>query len=150
VKGEVQMATETQMMGANGSANIQSDSQHGVIGSWWQLAIGMTESSCNFGFGTAQDTRAELRRRTDVTLGFVEDISVGTLKFVRKFVERVDGITAESLGRGEAAILVVTRTLRRAGHGVTELASTTISDTIGSSNGRRPDGLRSSSSSASA
>jgi len=139
------MATETQMMGANGSANIQSDSQHGVIGSWWQLAIGMTESSCNFGFVLAQDTRSELRRRTDVSLTFVEDISVGTLKFVRKLVDRVDGITAETLGRGEAAILVVTRTLRRAGHGVTELASSTISDTIGSSNnGRRPEGLRTS------
>jgi hypothetical protein len=137
------MATETQLTG-NGSANIQSDSQHGVIGSWWQLAIGMTESSCSFGFGIAQDTRAELRRRTDVTLTFVEDISVGTLKFVRRFIDRVDGISAESLGRGEAAVLVATRTMRRAGHGVTDLASNTLSDTIGSSNGRRPEGLRSS------
>lgn len=141
------MATETQLTG-NGSANIQSDSQHGVIGSWWQLAIGMTESSCSFGFGIAQDTRAELRRRTDVTLTFVEDISVGTLKFVRRMIDRVDGITAESLGRGEAAVLVATRTLRRAGHGVTDLASNTLSDTIGSSNGRRPEGLRSSSATA--
>ncbi|HVW25045.1 MAG TPA: hypothetical protein VHC69_06715 [Polyangiaceae bacterium] len=141
------MATETQLTG-NGSANIQSDSQHGVIGSWWQLAIGMTESSCSFGFGIAQDTRAELRRRTDVTLTFVEDISVGTLKFVRRVIDRVDGIAAESLGRGEAAVLVATRTLRRAGHGVTDLASNTLSDTIGSSNGRRPEGLRSSSATA--
>jgi len=138
------MAIETQMSGANGSANIQADSQHGVIGSWWQLAVGMTESSCSFGFGIAQDTRSELRRRTDVTLTFVEDISVGTLKFVRKLVDRVDGIAAESLGRSEAAVLVATRALRRAGHGVTELASSTISETIGSSNGRRSEALRSS------
>jgi hypothetical protein len=125
---------------------IQADSQHGIIGSWWQLAIGMTESSCNFGFGLAQDTRAELRRRTDLTLSFAEEMGIGGFKFARKVVDRVDRVATEGLGRSEAAVLVVTRTLRKTGHGVTDLASSTLSDTIGSSsNQRRPDGMRSAS-----
>jgi hypothetical protein len=135
------MAIESQTTGIEGNTKIQADSEHGVIGSWLQLGLGMVESSSGFGFGFAQDVRAELRRRTDVTLAFVEDMSVGTFKFVRRLVERVDGIAADSLGRGEAAVLVATRAMRRAGHGVTELASTTLSDTIGS-NGRQKGELR--------
>lgn len=124
-------------------SKIHADSQHGIIGSWWQLAIGMTESSCNFGFGLAQDTRAEVRRRADLTLSFAEEMGIGGFKFVRKVVDRVDRVTSEGLGRSEAAVLVVTRTLRKTGHGVAELASTTLSDTIGSStNQRRGDGMR--------
>lgn len=122
---------------------IQADSQHGIIGSWWQLAIGMGEASCTFGFGLAQDTRSELRRRADVTLTFAEEMGVGGFKFVRKLVDRIDRVTTEALGRGEAGVLVVTRTLRRTGHGVTDLASTALSDTIGSSGAqRRSDGAR--------
>src|ERR1041385_2844195 len=134
----------TQNIGTSSIENdhkIVADSQHGIIGSWWQLAIGMGEASCTFGFGLAQDTRSELRRRADVTLTFAEEMGVGGFKFVRKLVDRVDKVTNEALGRGEAGVLVVTRTLRRTGHGVTDLASTALSDTIGSSNNmRRTDG----------
>ena len=111
---------------------LLADAQHGVLGSWWQLAIGMGESTSAFGFGLAQDTRTELRRRADVTLTFAEDMGIGGFRFLRKVIDRVDRVTAESLGRSEAAFLVVTRSLRKTGHGVTELASTTLSDTIGS------------------
>ena len=135
------MAIETQNSGIEGNTKILADSEHGVIGSWVQLAVGMAESSSGFGFGIAQDVRAELRRRTDVTLTFVEDMSVGTFKFVRRVIDRIDGVTADGLGRGEAAVLVATRAMRRAGHGVTELASSTLSDTIGS-NGRQKGELR--------
>src|SRR5690349_20334176 len=121
-------------------SKIQADSQHGVLGSWWQLAIGMTEASYTFGFGLAQDTRAELRRRADTTLGFAEDMATGSFKFARKIVERVDRMAGEGLGRAEAALFVVTRTLRKTGQGVTELASTALSDTIGASQGARRDG----------
>jgi hypothetical protein len=114
------------------SARIQSDSQNGVIGSWWQLGIGMSESTATFGFGLAQDIRGELRRRTDVVIGFAEDMTVGTFSFARKLVDRIDRVAGEALGRSEAATRVVTRTLRKTGHGVTELASSTLSDTIGS------------------
>jgi len=70
-------------------------------------------------------------------------MGVGGFKFVRRVVERVDRVANEALGRGEAGVLVVTRTLRRTGHGVTDLASTALSDTIGSSIGqRRTDGQR--------
>ncbi len=137
------MAIDNAAAAADGKSRILADSENGVFGSWWQLAIGMTESSCSFGFGVAQDVRAELRRRTDVTLTFAEEMSVGSFKFVRKLVERVDHVAAESLGRSEAAVLVVTRTLRKAGHGMAELASTTLSDTIGTSGQRKPDALRS-------
>lgn len=113
--------------------SIQADSQNGVLGSWWQLAIGMSESTTTFGFGLAQDTRGELRRRTDIVLNFTEEMTVGTFNFVRKLVDRIDRVAAEALGRSEAASRVVTRTLRKTGHGVTELASSTLSDTIGSS-----------------
>jgi hypothetical protein len=124
-------------------SKIQSDAQHGVVGSWWQLAIGMTEASYSFGFGLAQDTRIELRRRTDVTLNFAEEMATGTFKFVRKVVDRVDRVANEGLGRSEAALFVVTRTLRKTGQSVTELASSTLSDTIGSSpTPRRNDGAR--------
>jgi hypothetical protein len=122
---------------------IQADSQHGIIGSWWQLGIGMSEASCTFGFGLAQDVRTELRRRADVTLTFAEEMGIGGFKFVRKVIDRADRIASEALGRGESGVLVVTRTLRRTGHGVTDLASTALSDTIGSSAGpRRTDGQR--------
>jgi hypothetical protein len=121
-------------------SRIKADSEHGVIGSWWQLGIGMSESTCTFGFGVAQDVRAEVRRRADVTLSFVEEMTTGSFKFVRKLVERVDDVATEGLGRGEAAVLVMTQTLRRTGQGVASLASTTISDTIGSSGQRRNDG----------
>lgn len=124
-------------VGSDGDLRIQSDSQHGVLGSWWQLAIGMGESACGFGFGLAQDTRAEVRRRTDLTLNFAEEMGVGSFRFVRKVVERVDRVLSESLGRSEAATLVVTRTLRKTGHGVTDLATTALSDTIGTSQGRK-------------
>jgi hypothetical protein len=123
-------------------SKIQADSQHGVLGSWWQLAIGMTEASYSFGFGLAQDTRVELRRRADTTLGFAEDMATGSFKFARKIVERVDRMAGEGLGRTEAALFVVTRTLRKTGQGVTELASSTLSDTIGSSQAARRDGAR--------
>jgi hypothetical protein len=124
-------------------SKIQSDSQHGVLGSWWQLAIGMTEASYGFGFGLAQDTRAELRRRADGTLSFAEEMTAGSFKFVRKLVERVDRLASDGLGRSEAALFVVTRTLRKTGHGVTDLATTALSDTIGSTPGpRRSDGAR--------
>jgi hypothetical protein len=112
------------------NAKIQADSQHGVVGSWFQLAIGMTESTANFGFGVAQDSRNEVR--VDATLNFAEQMGVGGFGFLRNIVDRVDRISGEVLGRGESAILVVTRTMRRTGHGMTELASTTLSDTIGS------------------
>jgi len=127
--------------GTQGDSRIKADSEHGVIGSWWQLGIGMSESMCSFSFGVAQDVRAEIRRRTDVTLSFVEEMAVGTFKFARRLVERVDDLAADGLGRGEAAILVATQTLRRTGQGVANLASTTISDTIGSSGQRRADGM---------
>ena len=127
--------------GTQSDSRIKADSEHGVIGSWWQLGIGMSESTCSFGFGVAQDVRAELRRRADVTLSFAEEMTAGAFKFVRKLVERVDDIAADGLGRGEAAILVATQTLRRTGHGVASLASTTISDTIGSTGQRRTDGM---------
>src|SRR5438046_1066920 len=87
---------------------IQADSQHGVIGSWWQLGIGMGEASCSFGFGLAQDTRVEIRRRADATLTFGEEMGVGGFKFLRKLVERIDRVVGETLGRGEASVLVVT------------------------------------------
>jgi hypothetical protein len=122
---------------------IQADSQHGVLGSWFQLAIGMGEATFSFGFGIAQDTRVELRRRSDVTLTFAEEIGIGSFRYLRKIVDRVDRIAGEALGRSEATALVVTRTLRKTGHGVAELASTTLSDTIGSSQlPRKMDGLR--------
>jgi hypothetical protein len=128
---------------SDGDQRIQSDSQHGIIGSWWQLGIGMGEASCSFGFGLAQDVRSELRRRADVTLTFAEEMGVGGFKFVRRVVERVDRVASEALGRGEAGVLVVTRTLRRTGHGVTDLASTALTDTIGSPmHQRRTDGQR--------
>lgn len=128
-----QNMTQTTDVDAADRMKLLADAQHGVFGSWWQLAIGMGESTCAFGFGLAQDTRSELRRRADVTLTFAEDMGVGGFKFLRKVIDRVDHVTAESLGRSEAAILVVTRSLRKTGHGVTDLASTTLSDTIGSS-----------------
>jgi hypothetical protein len=127
----------------DGESKIQADSQHGIIGSWWQLGIGMSESSCSFGFGLAQDIRSEARRRADVTLTFAEEMGVGTFKFVRRVVDRVDRVVNEALSRSEAASLVVTRTLRKTGHGVTDLASSALSDTIGSSSGqRRQDNAR--------
>jgi len=134
----------TQTTGSiEGDQRIHADSQHGIIGSWWQLGIGMGEASCTFGFGLAQDVRSELRRRADVTLTFAEEMGVGGFKFVRRVVDRMDRVANEALGRGEASLLVVTRTLRRTGHGVTDLASTAISDTIGSSmSQRRSDGQR--------
>ena len=122
-------------------SRIKADSEHGVIASWWQLGIGMSESTFSFGFGLAQDVRAEIRRRADVTLSFVEDMSTGTFKFVRKLVERVDDLATDGLGRGEAAVRVVTHTMRRTGHGVANLASNTLSDTIGSP-GQRRDGIQ--------
>ncbi len=124
-------------------SKIEADSQHGVLGSWWQLAIGMSESSYHFGFGLAQDTRGEARRRVDATLTFLEGIAVDNFKFARKLVDRFDHVIDESLGRSEAALHVVTRTLRATGHGVTTLASSTLSDAIGSTpNARRNDGAR--------
>ena len=135
------MTTQSMTGSIESDPKIMADSQHGVVGSWWQLGIGMGEASFAFGFGLAQDVRAELRRRTDVTLTFAEEMGIGGFKFVRKVVDRVDRVMNEALSRSEAATLVVTRTLRKTGHGVTDLASTTISDTIGSSAGmRRPDG----------
>lgn len=133
------MAQNTMTTAGETNANIQTESQHGIIGSWWQLAIGMGESTCTFGFGLAQDTRNEVRRRVDVTLGFAEEMGVGTFRFLRKIVERTDLALGEALGRSEAAILVVTRTMRRTGHGITDLATSTLSDTIGSSQGGRKD-----------
>lgn len=127
--------------GTQGDSRIKADSEHGVIGSWWQLGIGMSESTCSFGFGMAQDVRSEIRRRSDVMLSFAEEMTVGTFKFVRKLVERIDDVATEGLGRGEAAVLVATQTLRRTGAGVASLASTTISDTIGSPGQRRNDGM---------
>lgn len=129
--------TMTPLTSTDGDLKIQADSQHGVLGSWWQLAIGMTESACGFGFGLAQDTRSEVRRRTDLTLNFAEEMGVGSFRYVRKVVERVDRALSDVLGRSEAATLVVTRTLRKTGHGVTDLASTALTDTIGSSQGRK-------------
>ena len=123
----------TQTADIETNTRIQSDSQNGVIGSWWQLGIGMSDSIATFGFGLAQDIRGESRRRTDVILGFAEDMTVGTFGFARKLVERIDRVTGEALGRSEAATRVVTRTLRKTGHGVAELASSTLSDTIGPS-----------------
>jgi len=123
-------------------AKINSDSQHGVLGSWWQLGIGMSEATWTFCFGIAQDTRIEVRRRTDATLTFAEEIGVGGFKFVRKVVDRVDRIANEVLGRSEATLTVVARTLRRTGHGVTDLASSALSDAIGSGPARKNDGLR--------
>jgi hypothetical protein len=117
-------------------SRIDADMQHGIIGSWLQLAIGMSESTLTFGFGMAQDTRGEIRRRTDATLGFAEEMGVGGFRYARKVVDRVDRLAGELLGRGEAAILVVTRTMRKTGLGVTELASTTVTDTIGSATPR--------------
>jgi uncharacterized protein YoaH (UPF0181 family) len=76
-----------------------------------------------------------------VTLSFVEEMAVGTFKFAHKLVERVDDVAADGLGRGEAAFLVATQTLRRTGQGVASLASSTLSDTIGSSGQRRNDGM---------
>jgi hypothetical protein len=137
------MTTQNQGTGnVDTDQKVQADSQHGVIGSWWQLGIGMGEASCSFGFGLAQDTRTELRRRADATLTFAEEMGVGGFKFLRKIVERVDRVASEALGRGEAGVLVVTRTLRRTGHGVADLATNTLSDTIGSPPQRRGDGLR--------
>jgi hypothetical protein len=112
---------------------IDADMQHGIFGSWWQLAIGMSESTLTFSFGMAQDTRAEIRRRTDATLGFAEEMGVGGFRYARKVVDRVDRLAGEILGRGEAAILVVTTTMRKTGLGVADLASTAASDTIGHS-----------------
>lgn len=112
---------------------IDTDSGHGVFGSWWQLVIGMCEASSTFGFGLAQDTRAEVRRRADVILNFAEEMEVGGFAFARKLVGRVDRLSHEMLGRSEASVLVVTRTLRKTGHGVADLASTAASETIGSS-----------------
>jgi hypothetical protein len=133
------MNSEATAAERDANAKIQADSQHGVVGSWWQLAIGMTESTTNFGFGVAQDSRNEVRRRVDATLNFAEQMGVGGFGFLRNVVERVDRVSGEVLGRGEAAILVVTRTMRRTGHGMTELASTTLSDTIGSPQPQRKD-----------
>ncbi|HVU00785.1 MAG TPA: hypothetical protein VHE30_03505 [Polyangiaceae bacterium] len=123
---------------------IHTDSQNGIVGSWWQLGIGMTEASCTTAYGLAQDVRSEARRRADAVLGFAEEMATGTFEFARKVVDRVDRVTKEGLGRSEAAMLVVTRTLRKTGHGVTDLASTALSDTIGSAPAaRRPmDGAR--------
>jgi hypothetical protein len=122
---------------------IQSDSQHGVLGSWFQLAVGMGEASFSFGFGIAQDTRVELRRRADVTLTFAEEIGIGSFRYARKIIDRFDRIVGEVLGRSEATALVVTRTLRKTGHGVADLASSTLTDTIGSSQiTRKVDGVR--------
>jgi hypothetical protein len=64
-------------------------------------------------------------------------MTTGTFDFARKIVDRVDRVAKEGLGRSEAAMLVVTRTLRKTGHGVADLASSTLSDTIGSSVPRR-------------
>jgi hypothetical protein len=135
------MATIQNSATGTADSRIKADSEHGVIASWWQLGIGMSESTCTFGFGLAQDVRAEMRRRADVGLSFVEDMTTGTLKFVRKLVERVDDLAADGLGRGEAAVMVVTHTLRRTGHGVANLASSTLSDTIGAQGQRRADGM---------
>ena len=66
-------------------------------------------------------------------------MGVGGFGFLRNVVDRVDRISGEVLGRGEAAVLVVTRTMRRTGHGMTELATTTLSDTIGSPQPQRKD-----------
>ncbi len=109
-------------------AKIQADSQHGVLTSWWQLGIGMSESTCSFAFGIAQDTRIEVRRRTDATLTFAEEMGVGGFRYLRKLVDRLDR--------------VVTRTLRKTGHGVADLASSTLNETIGSSPTRKTDGAR--------
>jgi len=116
---------------------IQADSQHGVIGSWWQLAIGMSEATCTFGFGIAQDTRIEVRRRTDATLTFAEEMGVGGFRYARKFVDRFDRIVGEMLGRSEATFMVVARTMRRTGHGMADLATSTLTDTIGTSQPQR-------------
>ena len=133
------MNSEVTAAERDANAKIQADSQHGVVGSWWQLAIGMTESTTTFGFGVAQDSRNEVRRRVDSTLNFAEQMGVGGFGFLRNVVDRVDRISGEVLGRGEAAVLVVTRTMRRTGHGMTELATTTLSDTIGSPQPQRKD-----------
>lgn len=138
------LQNSTANMSIESQAKIHADSQHGFVGSLWQLAIGTAESSCSLGFGLAQDTRAELRRRADVTLSFAEEIGVGSVKFVRGMVDRVDRVANEGLGRGEAAVFVTTRSLRDAGRGAKAVSSTAPSDTNGSgSNQRRADGARS-------
>ncbi len=122
---------------------VQADSQHGIIGSWWQLGIGMSEATVTFCFGIAQDSRIEVRRRTDATLNFAEEMGVGGFRFIRKIVDRFDRISNEVLGRSEATALVVARTMRKTGLGVTDLASTTLSDAIGSAQPQRKvDGVR--------
>ena len=63
-------------------------------------------------------------------------MSVGGFRFVKRVVDRFDRMTNEVLGRSEATIIVVTRTLRKTGHGVTDLATSTLSDTIGASPAR--------------
>ncbi len=124
-------------------SKIVADSEHGVVGSWWQLAIGMTEASWGFGFGIVQDSRVEIRRRVDATLTFAEEMGVGGFRYARKVVDRLDRISAEVLGRGEATAMVVTRMLRRTGHGVTDLATNTLTDAIGTSQPhRKADGAR--------
>jgi hypothetical protein len=124
---------------------IHADSQHGVVASWWQLGLGMTEAAGTTAYGLAQDVRAEARRRSDLMLGFAEEMTSGTFDFARKMVDRIDRVAKEGLGRSEAAMLVVTRTLRKTGHSVADLASTTLSDTIGSSPARRtPEQMRAS------
>jgi hypothetical protein len=123
-------------------AKIQSDAQHGILGSWWQLGIGMSEATVTFCFGIAQDTRIEVKRRTDATLTFAEEMGVGSFRFLQKLVDRLDRISGEVLGRSEATMMVVARTLRKTGHGVTDLASTTLSDAIGSGPTRKADGVR--------
>ena len=114
---------------------IQADAANNarVLGSWVSACGRNGRSNLLVRFSIAQDTRAELRRRSDVTLTFAEEIGVGSFRYLRKIVDRVDRIVGEGLGRSEATALVVTRTLRKTGHGVADLASTALTDTIGSS-----------------
>jgi hypothetical protein len=95
----------------------------GLVNSWVSQGTELAERTTATVFGIARDVRGEIHQRFLGTLALVEGTQQGIFKLVRTVDERLDRLAEEMTDTGESVVLGVIRTLRNAGHGVTELAA---------------------------
>jgi hypothetical protein len=95
----------------------------GLVNSWVSQGTELAERTTATVFGIARDVRGEIHQRFLGTLALVEGTQAGLFKLVRSVDERLDRLAEEMTDTSESMVLGVIRTLRNAGHGVTELAA---------------------------
>src|SRR5258706_12647742 len=116
------MSKETSM-----ATNIKSDTKperSGVLPGVVFLALDVAERGQSTAIAALNDARVELRTAVDSGIELAEKLAAGAFRFTRKVVQKVDDVSADTLGGVERFLTSAVKSARETTRAAQELATT--------------------------